>query len=319
MTETAPGRRDPDGQRQRPAHDGGVRARARGLRGRRTTSASSPRTAARRRPPPTRARPPSRGLRVIIAGAGGAAHLAGAMAAHSTLPVIGVPLDSSPLGGFDALLATVQMPPGVPVAAVGVGSMGAKNAGHLAVAILALQDDALRAQPAGQAARRWRKRSWPRRRRCPTSCASSSGARSHDRRRAAGRARRSLARGRAGQPRPQPRRRRPGACPRAGIPTRRRTWPRGWRARARCAPDSFINPSLPLYLDAGPSSWVQARGRARRACWPAAPPIPCSLGRVLSALAGAAAVFVLGLAAARAAPRPRPAGRGAPRRSPRAS
>jgi phosphoribosylaminoimidazole carboxylase PurE protein len=60
--------------------------------------------------------------------------------------VIGVPLDSSPLGGFDALLATVQMPPGVPVAAVGVGSMGAKNAGHLAVAILALQDDALRAR-----------------------------------------------------------------------------------------------------------------------------------------------------------------------------
>jgi phosphoribosylaminoimidazole carboxylase PurE protein len=87
-----------------------------------------------------------RGLRVIIAGAGGAAHLAGAMAAHSTLPVIGVPLDSSPLGGFDALLATVQMPPGVPVAAVGVGSMGAKNAGHLAVAILALADPALRAR-----------------------------------------------------------------------------------------------------------------------------------------------------------------------------
>jgi phosphoribosylaminoimidazole carboxylase PurE protein len=81
-----------------------------------------------------------KGIRVIIAGAGGAAHLAGAMAAHSTLPVIGVPLDSSPLGGFDALLATVQMPPGVPVAAVGVGSMGAKNAAHLAVAILALQD-----------------------------------------------------------------------------------------------------------------------------------------------------------------------------------
>jgi phosphoribosylaminoimidazole carboxylase PurE protein len=87
-----------------------------------------------------------RGRRVIIAGAGGAAHLAGAMAAHSTLPVIGVPLDSSPLGGFDALLATVQMPPGVPVAAVGVGSMGAKNAAHLAVAILALQDDGLRAR-----------------------------------------------------------------------------------------------------------------------------------------------------------------------------
>ena len=85
-----------------------------------------------------------RGLRVIIAGAGGAAHLAGAMAAHTTLPVIGVPLDSSPLGGFDALLATVQMPPGVPVAAVGVGSMGAKNAAHLAVAILALEDATLR-------------------------------------------------------------------------------------------------------------------------------------------------------------------------------
>ena len=87
-----------------------------------------------------------RGLKVLIAGAGGAAHLAGALAAHSTLPVIGVPLDSSPLGGFDALLATVQMPPGVPVAAVGVGLMGAKNAAHLAVAILALQDDALRAR-----------------------------------------------------------------------------------------------------------------------------------------------------------------------------
>jgi phosphoribosylaminoimidazole carboxylase PurE protein len=86
------------------------------------------------------------GIRVIIAGAGGAAHLAGAMAAHSTLPVIGVPLDSSPLGGFDALLATVQMPPGVPVAAVGVGSMGAKNAGHLAVAILSLADEGLSAR-----------------------------------------------------------------------------------------------------------------------------------------------------------------------------
>jgi phosphoribosylaminoimidazole carboxylase PurE protein len=81
-----------------------------------------------------------RGLRVIIAGAGGAAHLAGAMAAHSTLPVIGVPLDSSPLGGFDALLATVQMPPGVPVAAVAIGSAGAKNAGHLAARVLALGD-----------------------------------------------------------------------------------------------------------------------------------------------------------------------------------
>ncbi|HEV8255297.1 MAG TPA: 5-(carboxyamino)imidazole ribonucleotide mutase [Vicinamibacteria bacterium] len=85
-----------------------------------------------------------RGLKVIVAGAGGAAHLAGAMAAHSTLPVIGVPLDSSPLRGFDALLSTVQMPPGVPVATVGVGAMGAKNAGHLAVEILAVGDDRLR-------------------------------------------------------------------------------------------------------------------------------------------------------------------------------
>jgi len=85
-----------------------------------------------------------RGLKVLIAGAGGAAHLAGALAAHSTLPVIGVPLESSPLGGFDALLSTVQMPPGVPVATVGVGAMGARNAGHLAVAILALSDEALR-------------------------------------------------------------------------------------------------------------------------------------------------------------------------------
>ena len=86
----------------------------------------------------------ARGLKVLIAGAGGAAHLAGALAAHSTLPVIGVPLESSPLGGFDALLSTVQMPPGVPVATVGVGAMGARNAGHLAVAILALADEALR-------------------------------------------------------------------------------------------------------------------------------------------------------------------------------
>ena len=85
-----------------------------------------------------------RGLKVLIAGAGGAAHLAGALAAHSTLPVIGVPLESSPLSGFDALLSTVQMPPGIPVATVGVGAMGARNAGHLAVAILALSDDALR-------------------------------------------------------------------------------------------------------------------------------------------------------------------------------
>src|SRR4029453_14162265 len=84
------------------------------------------------------------GFRVIVCGAGGAAHLAGAVAAHSTLPVIGVPLASSPLSGFDALLSTVQMPPGIPVATVGVGPMGAANAGHLAAAIIALGNPLLR-------------------------------------------------------------------------------------------------------------------------------------------------------------------------------
>jgi phosphoribosylaminoimidazole carboxylase PurE protein len=84
------------------------------------------------------------GTKVIVAGAGGAAHLAGVMAAHTLLPVIGVPLASSPLSGFDALLSTVQMPPGIPVATVGVGNMGARNAGWLAAAILAQQDPALR-------------------------------------------------------------------------------------------------------------------------------------------------------------------------------
>jgi phosphoribosylamine--glycine ligase len=84
------------------------------------------------------------GLKLVIAGAGGSAHLAGVVAAHTTLPVIGVPLAGSPLGGFDSLLSTVQMPPGIPVATVGVGPMGAKNAGHLAAAILSLGDDSLR-------------------------------------------------------------------------------------------------------------------------------------------------------------------------------
>jgi phosphoribosylaminoimidazole carboxylase PurE protein len=87
-----------------------------------------------------------RGLKVIVCGAGGAAHLAGVVAAHTLLPVIGVPLASSPLAGFDALLSTVQMPPGIPVATVGVGPMGAANAGHLVVSILALSDAALRAK-----------------------------------------------------------------------------------------------------------------------------------------------------------------------------
>ena len=82
----------------------------------------------------------ARGLRVIIAAAGGAAHLAGAMAAHSRLPVLGVPLASSPLGGFDALLSTVQMPPGVPVGTLGVGAWGARNAAFLALRILAVSD-----------------------------------------------------------------------------------------------------------------------------------------------------------------------------------
>jgi phosphoribosylaminoimidazole carboxylase PurE protein len=88
----------------------------------------------------------SRGLKLIIAGAGSSAHLAGVSAAETTLPVIGVPIDSSPLSGFDALLATVQMPPGVPVATMGVGKSGATNAAILAVQILALADDRLTAR-----------------------------------------------------------------------------------------------------------------------------------------------------------------------------
>ena len=80
-----------------------------------------------------------RELHVIIAGAGWAAHLAGFMAAHTTLPVIGVPIDSSPLKGMDSLLATVQMPPGIPVATVSLGKGGAKNAAVLAAEILALK------------------------------------------------------------------------------------------------------------------------------------------------------------------------------------
>ena len=89
---------------------------------------------------------PARGIKVIIAGAGHAAHLAGAMAAQSTLPVIGVPIDSSCLQGLDALLSTVQMPPGIPVATMAIGKPGAKNAGLLAVQILALSNPELAAQ-----------------------------------------------------------------------------------------------------------------------------------------------------------------------------
>ena len=87
-----------------------------------------------------------RGLKAIIAGAGHAAHLAGVLAAHTTLPVIGVPIDSSCLQGLDALLSTVQMPPGIPVATVSIGKPGAKNAAILAVQIMAASDDALSVQ-----------------------------------------------------------------------------------------------------------------------------------------------------------------------------
>ncbi len=85
-----------------------------------------------------------RGLQVIIAGAGGAAHLAGFIAAETMIPIIGVPIDSTPLKGVDALLATVQMPAGVPVATMAVGRAGARNAGILAVQILSLSRPELR-------------------------------------------------------------------------------------------------------------------------------------------------------------------------------
>ncbi len=80
------------------------------------------------------------GVEVVIAGAGAAAHLAGVIASHTTLPVIGIPIDSSPLEGIDALYSTVQMPPGIPVATMAVGTAGAKNAGIFAAQILALND-----------------------------------------------------------------------------------------------------------------------------------------------------------------------------------
>jgi len=86
---------------------------------------------------------PGKGVRVFIVGAGAAAHLAGVVAAHTSQPVIGVPIDSSALKGMDALLSTVQMPPGVPVATVAIGKPGATNAGVLAAQMLALGDDAL--------------------------------------------------------------------------------------------------------------------------------------------------------------------------------
>ncbi len=97
------------------------------------------------------------GCAVFIAAAGLAAHLAGAVAAHTLKPVIGVPMDGGPLNGMDALLSTVQMPGGIPVACVAIGKAGAKNAAFLAAQILALQDEALagrlREQRLGQAER----------------------------------------------------------------------------------------------------------------------------------------------------------------------
>jgi 5-(carboxyamino)imidazole ribonucleotide mutase len=85
-----------------------------------------------------------RGIRIIIVGAGAAAHLAGVIAAQTLLPVIGVPIDATSLRGMDALLATVQMPGGIPVATMAIGKAGAKNAALFAVRLLALEDAGLR-------------------------------------------------------------------------------------------------------------------------------------------------------------------------------
>jgi phosphoribosylaminoimidazole carboxylase PurE protein len=82
----------------------------------------------------------ARGIKVLVAGAGAAAHLPGVLASQTIVPVIGVPLAATPLAGFDSLLSIVQMPPGIPVATVAVGDMGARNAGHLAAEIIALSD-----------------------------------------------------------------------------------------------------------------------------------------------------------------------------------
>ncbi|MSR46467.1 MAG: 5-(carboxyamino)imidazole ribonucleotide mutase [Planctomycetes bacterium] len=96
----------------------------------------------------------SRGLKVVIAAAGGAAHLAGAVAARTTLPVIGIPIATEPFNGLDSLLATVQMPPGVPVATVSAGAWGAENAALLAAQILALADSELAARVTADRAKR---------------------------------------------------------------------------------------------------------------------------------------------------------------------
>jgi len=86
---------------------------------------------------------PARGIRVFLCAAGGAAHLAGVVAAHTDLPVVGIPMDNPPVGGLDALLATVQMPGGVPVVSVAVGGGGAVNAALFAARVLALSDPGL--------------------------------------------------------------------------------------------------------------------------------------------------------------------------------
>lgn len=99
----------------------------------------------------------ARGIKVIIAAAGGAAHLAGVVAAHTLLPVIGIPVEGGAFKGMDALLATVQMPGGIPVATVGVGSGGATNAGLLAAQILAVTDEGVRAKLAADRAARRKK------------------------------------------------------------------------------------------------------------------------------------------------------------------
>lgn len=85
----------------------------------------------------------ARGIEVVIAGAGGAAHLAGVIASETTLPVIGVPIQTKALGGLDSLLSIVQMPGGIPVATTAIGNAGAKNAGILAVQMMALKDESL--------------------------------------------------------------------------------------------------------------------------------------------------------------------------------
>ena len=88
----------------------------------------------------------SRGVKIVIAGAGGSAALAGVVAAHTTLPVIGIPIETTALNGMDSLLSTVQMPPGVPVASMGIGKPGGKNAGLLALRILSLSDKKIEEQ-----------------------------------------------------------------------------------------------------------------------------------------------------------------------------